>query len=414
VGFVPYASGSQVSLPSAATFPHSMENFYIKFRTLMNGPNSFDWSYLENILNTIASHQNQGIGRVYLDYPGTTMKPADAIPDYLINGLKFYSYNEYGGGVSPDWENQTLGDAMVQLITALGKKYDKDPRIAFWQVGFLGHWAEWHDEEIAFASKNTQDRILLAFNSSFPFTQLLVRYPDVTGNNAASSLRIGYHDDSFGQDTLIPDSWGFMSRMNSAKATEQWKTVPIGGELRPELQLCIFAANPQSACAGTGLTVEPFNQCVTTSHSSWQWNYQAWGTGYSGDDYNRALAGSVSQGYSFYVQSIVVSNPEPKTGTFTVDVYLQNNGVAPFYYPLNLIATYENTKFILSSPNGSDLRTLLPSSQPVKFSATLTLINTLDPISISLYSPQSFLLKPIIFAIDGALSSGIITVSPPM
>jgi len=328
--------------------------------------------------------------------------------------LKFYNYNEYGGGVSPDWENQTLGDAMVQLITALGKKYDGDRRIAFWQVGFLGHWAEWHDEEIAFASKATQDRILMAFNSSFPYTQLVVRYPDVTGNYAASSLRIGYHDDSFGQDTLIPDSWGFMSRMNTAKATEQWKTVPIGGELRPELQLCIFAANPQSACSSTGLTVEPFDQCVTTSHSSWQWNNAAWGTGYSGDDYNRALAGSVSQGYSFYVQSIVVSNPQARIGNFTIDVYLQNKGVAPFYYPLNIIATYETYKIILSSSNGSDLKTLLPSSQPVKFSGSLVLGSTGDPISISLFSPQNFLVKPIVFAIDGALSSGIITVSAPL
>jgi len=333
-----------------------------------------------------------------------------------VNGLKFYSYSEYGGGVSPDWENQTLGDAMVQLITALGKKYDGDSRIGFWQVGFLGHWAEWHDEEIPFASKATQSRILQAFNSSFSYTQLQVRYPDVTGDYSASSLRLGFHDDSFGQDTLIPDSWGFMSRMNTAKATEQWKKSPIGGELRPELQLCIFAANPQSACAGTGLTVEPFDQCVTTSHSSWQWDYSAWGPGYSGDDYNRALAGSVSQGYSFYVQSIVVGNPVQGVGspfsTFTLDVYLQNKGVAPFYYPLNLIATYGNSKVTLSSSMGTDLRSLLPSSQPVQFSGSLTYVSN-TAISISLISPQNFLLKPVIFAIDGALTSGVITIPGP-
>jgi len=192
--------------------------------------NTYTLEKFEEMLDGIASRSKQAICRIYLDYPGKTRKPTDGVPAFLVPGLRFYSYD---GGVSPDWENTTLQSAMNQLIAHLGSVYDGDRRIAYWQVGFLGKWGEWHDEGgPPFASTKVQHAILIAFNTSFKQTALVVRYPDVLGGLSASSIRIGFHDDSFAQDTLPGPSWHFMSRMATAKAMDRWQTVPIGGEVR--------------------------------------------------------------------------------------------------------------------------------------------------------------------------------------
>ena len=47
-GLVPYAGDRR------AFFPHSMEFSYLSLNELMTGPDSFDWTKLENLLNSVA------------------------------------------------------------------------------------------------------------------------------------------------------------------------------------------------------------------------------------------------------------------------------------------------------------------------------------------------------------------------
>ncbi len=111
------------------------------------------------------------------------------------------------------------------MILFLGQKYDGDIRIGFWQVGFLGHWGEWHTypNQTYFASSNHQNQILSAFNSSFVKTKFQIRYTDVTGNNNAVKWNVGFHDDSFFQDTY-GEAWMFYNRSVAVGATNQWKS----------------------------------------------------------------------------------------------------------------------------------------------------------------------------------------------
>jgi hypothetical protein len=81
-GFVPYARGGK-------GFPHSLEFNYLPLRSLMTGPDQFNWKPLEDLLNDVASRSCQTVFRVYLEYPG---KPT-GIPQYLIDaGLKIHEY----------------------------------------------------------------------------------------------------------------------------------------------------------------------------------------------------------------------------------------------------------------------------------------------------------------------------------
>lgn len=400
-GLVPYA-------PQMTSFPHSMENFYFPMAKLMSGWNNYTLEEFEKTLDGIASRGMQAICRVYLDYPGKTLKPTDGVPAFLVPGLRFFSYDK---GVSPDWSNTTLQKAMNQLITHLGSHFDGDRRISFWQVGFLGKWGEWHDEGgPPFASVDVQRAVLLAFNASFTKTALVVRYPDVIGGLDASSIRIGFHDDSFAQDTLggaEHPSWHFMNRMATAKAMSRWQSVPIGGELRPELWKCIFAKNITKACAGSGVKPEDFEQCVHATHSSWQWDNQI-SVGYSPEDNKRALAAAASMGYSFYLSAVTLKQ---NSSMFSLVAEVQNRGVAPPYYPLRMQLTYpcDTSHQGKTVSFGADLRELLPSSSASIFSSgNIDVVTGSKDVCVSLGTPYAF--RPVKFAINGADSDGKVKV----
>lgn len=403
-GLVPYAPDKKTP------FPHSMENFYFPMAKLMVAWNKYTLAEFEQKLNDTASRGMQTICRIYLDYPGKTLKPTDGVPAFLVPGLRFYSYKD---GVSPDWSNTTLQQAMYQLIAHLGSVYDGDRRIAFWQVGFLGKWGEWHDEGgPPFASIGVQREVLLTFNKSFEKTALLVRYPDVIGGLDANSIRIGFHDDSFFQDTLGgagTPNWHFMNRMATAKAMDRWKSVPIGGEVRPELQKCIFAENISKSCAGAGIGFEDPEQCVQATHSSWQWDNHI-KDGYSAEDTKRALAVAASMGYTFYLSAVILEQDIQKK-SFNITAEVQNRGVAPPYYSLRMQLTYPcdashqgKTVFF-----GNDLMELLPSSSPTLFkSKPIGIVAGCKDVCISLGTPHA--VRPVKFAINGADSNGMVKV----
>lgn len=72
---------------------------------------------------------------------------------------------------------------------------------------------------------------------------------------------------------------------------------------------CAFADDPTTACQSiTGLKPLDWSTCVQLTHSTYQWLSYAFNTpGYSHLDYNRAVNGSIIQGYSFFVSQITVN-----------------------------------------------------------------------------------------------------------
>jgi hypothetical protein len=133
---------------------------------------------------------------------------------------------------------------MVTLIRALGRQYDGDIRIGFWEIGFLGHWGEWHTfpNVSHFASHDHQDQILFTYNSSFVKTKLQLRYPHVSGNYNVTSWNVGFHDDSFFLDTY-GEYWMFYNRSVAVGATQQWrKHVCFISTGIMTLRTCFFSA----------------------------------------------------------------------------------------------------------------------------------------------------------------------------
>lgn len=327
-GLVPYAT------PAKDRFPHSMEFFYIPVSDVAKTPGKLDWSALEKRLDDIASRGNQAIFRFYLEYPGKT----GGIPEHLIQeGLKVHRYINTNTApfpptevITPDYEDPNLRKELTNFIATLGKRYDADPRIGFITAGLLGAWGEWHTHprNELFASKAVQREIMDAYEKAFQTTPILFRYPVGEGNpqKAENASRpFGYHDDSFAWATLETgrkqDEWFFIPSLKAAgpKATDRWKTHPIGGEIRPEAWGVVFDPTPPSP-------VQNFDRCVKETHVSWLMDTGMFREKAKPERHARALEAVRRMGYEFRVTSVTLDEN-------SLEVTLINQGVAPFYHP---------------------------------------------------------------------------------
>jgi hypothetical protein len=351
-GFVPYAG-------AYTTFPYSTEWSYLPLRSLMSGPTNFDWSSLEALLTNDVERGHQTVFRVYLDYPTLPT----GIPQYLLDsGLVTYSYNDYGNdgvSVSPDYENPLLDQALTNFIAALGARYDGDCRIGFVELGLLGYWGEWHTypETNRFASVAVQNEVLAAYTNAFHKTKLLVRRP--AGSLAPATLPIGYHDDSFAYDTVAPPDYNFLGLLAAAGETTKWLTQPVGGEVYPPVQSCLWDST-QSNCVPPG---QEFTNCVLLTHASWMLNQAVFDPGFGGAQQNQALAGAHLLGYEFYVTNAILVDPGA-SGPLRVTVEIQNSGVAPFYYdwPMQLAVLNGSNALAQSWTTPWRLSSILPGA----------------------------------------------------
>ncbi|HWH69936.1 MAG TPA: DUF4832 domain-containing protein, partial [Candidatus Sulfotelmatobacter sp.] len=344
----------------------SLEWGYLPLRSLMTGPTNFDWTRLEALLDGIAQRGHQAIFRVYLDYPA---QPT-GIPQFLLDaGLATRAYTDYGNNnlsVSPDYQNPLLRQALQNFIAAMGARYDADPRVGFITVGLLGFWGEWHTYpyDAWFASVTVQNEVLTAYERAFTKTRLLVRWP--TGTNPASR-RIGYHDDSFAYQTLDPPTWAFLGRLKAAGETNKWKTQPIGGEVRPEVQRCMWDTN-QPSCVPLG---QEYSTCVERTHASWMLNHGAFAPGFSGPQKELALAGARRLGYEVYISYAELLDAFV-SGPLVVRLVPVNTGVAPFYYdwPLQIGVLDRSNSLVRTWTTPWTLSSLLPGPTNTVWSYT--------------------------------------------
>ncbi len=322
-GFVPY-----VESDAWERFPHSMQFHYFALNDLMTGPETFDWSSIEEQIKVTQARGCQLIFRIIAEYPG---RPRQT-PDFLIDqgvGITVWTNPDGKESHTPDYDHPALRSAFQRFIEALGARYDGDPRVGFIAAGLLGSWGEWHNypREDLWASHETQRVVLDAFERSFQKTPVLLRYPAGGGHGTQAenaSRKFGYHDDSFDWATLETgkpdDSWFFMNLIREAGALEKWKTAPIGGELRPELWEQSFTDNPHPKAQG-------FFKCVEATHVSWLMDSGLTSVRFPLPEQRKAKALKAARalGYEFHVSSWKRQNGR-------IRIIVKNTGVAPFYH----------------------------------------------------------------------------------
>jgi hypothetical protein len=201
-----------------------------------------------------------------------------------------------------------------------------------------------------------QEEVLTAYANAFSKTKLLVRWP--SGVNPPAQ-RIGYHDDSFAYQTIDPPNYMFLALLNAAGETNKWQTQPIGGEVYPPEQSCIWDTN-QPSCVPTG---QDFNTCVKLTHASWMINQGVFSPGFTGAQESLALAGARQLGYELYVTNAQIVDAR-LAGALNISLQIQNTGVAPFYYnwPVQIGVLNASNTLMQTWTTPWTLTTILPGS----------------------------------------------------
>jgi hypothetical protein len=150
----------------------------------------------------------------------------------------------------------------------------------------------------------------------------------------------------------------FLGLLEAAGETDKWMTQPIGGEVYPPEQLCLW--DMLTNCVPPA---QEFTNCVALTHASWLLNHGVFAPGFSGTQQALALAGSKSLGYELYVSNAVLTDAT-MTGPLHLSLQMLNTGVAPFYYdwPVVLGALNSSNQLANKWPSGWKLSSILPKA----------------------------------------------------
>lgn len=261
--------------------------------------------------------------RVFIDYP----RRESGLPDWMTaKGVTQKPYDDHGGGMSPDYDHPAMLAGMKRLISVLGERYNANPRVAFIQLGMLGHWGEWHTypRNELFASAETQREVIDTFRQAFPDKHLMARTAD---GYAGTLAWMGYHDDMFPQDTDNGRDWSFLAKIRGAGRDQNWLIAPIGGEMVP-------------GEAKKWLTDEfaTTMQMVERSHFSWIGPYGPLHTMEPTPELVQNYESLIRRmGYEFRLSHFrhpreIRIDDSRLQATFRVDLRGDNQGVAPFYF----------------------------------------------------------------------------------
>jgi len=312
-GWCPYTNAGTIHQPYSMVFQ------YISWRELEPVEGDFRFDEWEASWNSKGAQDKHVIFRVYIDYPSLP----SGLPEWLRKaGVKESAYEDYGGGKSPDYNDPRMIDGMERLIAALGKRYNKNPRIAFIQLGLLGFWGEWHTypRTELYASPETERRVIDAYRQAFPDKSLMVRY---ARSYAGQQNWIGFHDDMFPEDTDNGQDWSFLAGIRKANRIDNWKVAVIGGEMVPG-----------KAEQWLGKDFETTTKMLERSHFTWVGPYCPALESTKDKTFRQHSEQLVRKmGYEFQITE--VTHPANVKGKQTARLSLKgkNNGVAPFYYP---------------------------------------------------------------------------------
>lgn len=298
-----------------------LEFRYLRYADVVQQEGVWNWGKVDAALTEAASRSHQAILRFYDVYPN---EPS-GVPDYILARPDFRdtTANSEGNPTQfPDWGNAVFQDFVLEFYKRFANRYDKDPRLAFLQVGF-GLWAEYHIYDgpmilgRTFPDRAYQERFLKHLDSlceNLPWGISIDAASDwgpFQNKPALLQLGFGNFDDSFlnaDMGNYNRDSWIFLG-------SNRWKTQYAGGEFS------YYNANDQeNALSPNGPNGLSFAKAAADYHITFmtgadQPQYQTWAT---------IKAASRNTGYHFRITRLLAS-PD------STMAWITNTGVAPLY-----------------------------------------------------------------------------------
>jgi hypothetical protein len=298
--------------------PVSMAYEYGSWKELEPSEGRFEFEAWEaKSWNRAPAAGKQVVLRVVLDYPN---EPVD-VPQWLIDkGVKMTHYDEFGGGYSPDYDDPRLLGPLLTFVRAFGKRYDHNDRVAYVQLGLLGHWGEWHTypRDELFASEKVQAEVIQAMHEAFPDKPLLAR------NASYRSCQLpwlGFHDDMIPSDTFGTEDWEFLPAIQKGGVGTNWKVAPLGGEMVPG-----------AAAQYLGKDWPLLQRAVKEAHFTWIGPYcPAMKPNPTKQELARIEDLIRSLGYQFRLITATIPEATRSKSSLAFTVTGLNEGVAPLY-----------------------------------------------------------------------------------
>lgn len=315
--------------PNRGSRAIQLEFSYLGYGRMVTPEGEWDWTIVEEKLDAIASRGHQAIFRFYLVYPG---RPAET-PAHLraLPGYQETEGESEGKKTGfPDWSHPALPAFIKEFHTAFAARYDRDPRLAFVQVGF-GLWGEYHIYDGPFELGKTFPERAVQGELFRHFAEVYRETPWSVSVDAAKSavspfeadpslldLRFGVFDDSFlceEHAEVNEKDWNDLGR-------ERFLSAPAGGEFS------YYSDHDQkNALAPDG------------PHGiSYEKSAKAFGVSYIiGDDQpnhvseDRIREGGLASGYRFRVTKFA-SAAASGEGPGRSEVVVRNEGIAPIYH----------------------------------------------------------------------------------
>ena len=301
-----------------------------------DGKIQYDWSYLENILDDIASRNHQAVIRFRYENPGNKEvgeTGATAVPQYIKDMSDYKETSNYAEGSKTyyaDWTNEELMWFTKQFITDFNTQYKDDPRIAVVQLGF-GHWSEGHiygtelKLGVNFPSKAYQKEYFLhvANTLEIPWGMSIdggdSYYSPVAEDEELLALEFGAFDDSFmheGHELASGSGWNEMCWDGIGKEY-RWIKGICGGEIS------YYTSNDQKNFLNpAGMYGWTWEAASAKYHISYMLANNAPGSKHATVD--RFREAGIASGYTFRVSDCRTDGTETR---FTVS----NQGIAPIY-----------------------------------------------------------------------------------
>ena len=238
-GFISWEGSKNNDLP--CTLAYVPIKFYELFdKNSTSSSIKYDFSVLENKLDDMKGKGLQSVIRIIceepINDPSNPSLTGYYVPSFINVSTVEYLYDGKTCS-SPNYSDESFVELLIDFITAFGKTYNGDSRIACVQTGLIGHWGEWHtwycevQEKDAMPTGEQQKSILDTFSTSFSNTCVCVRIPTASGTK--ENANIGIYNDMFYSD----DDDDYMKELfNESNIWDRWQNAMITGEFAPPLQ----------------------------------------------------------------------------------------------------------------------------------------------------------------------------------
>ncbi|MCB0284709.1 MAG: DUF4832 domain-containing protein, partial [Calditrichaeota bacterium] len=283
-------------------------------------------------------------------------------PQWLIDqGVEMRPYSIDGeDGFVPDWDDSLFLAAHHDFILALGERYDNDPHVAWIDIGSYGFWGEWHvwlNESLA-ATNASKKSILDDYFEAFPTKHKVIAFDDNFATKYVTDHGGGIRNDCLG--TSDANNW-YLESLNSIDPglnDRVWKTAIITGE---------FCGSGAGAVAGTTNRFDLNYAFIQQTH--WSYIGSAGGAITPQNDEHKANLDKLHKklGYRFVLRDVDHVKSLNRGADLTVNISVENKGVAPFYYdwPLVIYLVSKDHQVVFQRNLSIDIKKWLPGTNNV-------------------------------------------------